>query len=63
MWYTNLKPQHRCRPSDDVMKKCRPEVKNLQVGYYQLRPVSVSECLFVDDIAIFVEPEKDATQF
>lgn len=44
---------------DDIMKEVKEKVKRLQVGYKNMEVVTIGECAFADDLAIFAKNEKD----
>src|SRR3978361_1866842 len=44
---------------DDVIKEVEEKTKKLQVGYRKMTVVTVGECAFADDLAVFAKNEVD----
>ena len=44
---------------DDIIKEVEEKTRKLQVGYRRLAVISVGECAFADDLAIFAKNEED----
>lgn len=52
-----LSPILFCLFMDEIMKECTPKLKKLSIGYKNLIPVEVTECVFADDVVILAENE------
>lgn len=44
---------------DDILKEVKTKVRRLKVGYRNMEIVTIGECVFADDVAIFANNEKD----
>nr|CAH7716818.1 unnamed protein product [Callosobruchus chinensis] len=47
---------------DEVLRETRQTTKRLQIGYRNLKPVEISDCVFADDLAIFANSGADLQQ-
>lgn len=52
-----LSPILFCLFMDEILKECMPKLKKLSIGYKNLMPVEVTECVFADDVVILAENE------
>jgi hypothetical protein len=43
---------------DEIIKTCKPNLKQLHVGYRKLLPIAITECAFADDVVIMANTEK-----
>ena len=42
---------------DDVLKEVKPKISQVHVGYRNMKPIGISECLFADDLVILARSE------
>lgn len=43
---------------DEILKECKPYLKKLCVGFKNLEPIELTECMFADDLVIMANSEK-----
>ena len=50
-----LSPVLFCIFMDEIIKECTPKLKEHVIGYKSLLPVTATECVFADDVAIIAD--------
>ena len=44
---------------DEIIRATRTKTKKLQIGYHKLRPITIAECAFADDLVIWAGNVRD----